>query len=69
MTLHNLHQLKEVKMEEGICATCWHYERDGEYPGLGICKNEEVIDERIIFKNCDEIYLAEDFGCIYWKGK
>ena len=49
------------------CASCRFYVRDTTEKGMGDCKNPEVRPNRIILVWCDEFYIADDFGCIFYK--
>ena len=51
------------------CEYCKYFKYDSEYEsqGLGRCDNDEVMQQRIMFENCDEFYITDDFGCIFFE--
>ena len=55
--------------KENTCRFCKYYKYDFEYKfqGLGICENDEVTQCRILFTRCDDFYITDDFGCLFFK--
>ena len=51
------------------CKDCKYFKYDTEYgnQGYGSCGNDEVMFQKIIFNYCDEFYITDDFGCIFFE--
>ena len=65
-----LRQLQKGQLDTQIsCAKCRYYHKDPEYNKLGDCGNSEVrgSNAKIILNYCNEFYIADDFGCIYFE--